>query len=130
MEAPASLLVPAARAAPLCDPERQLPLVIGAPAWLSVEGPPVDPYPLTLAITRIGRADPVSVWLPDVDLSNDTGVSRRHLEIRRVGGGFEIVDLHSKNGTFLNGERLLPEEAHELQPGDRVRLGNETVLTF
>jgi len=43
-------------------------------------------------------------------------------------GGYTIVDLGSRNGTFVNGERL-GSQAHPLKHGDRLQLG-QTVLTF
>jgi len=43
-------------------------------------------------------------------------------------GGYSIVDLGSRNGTFVNGERL-GSQAHNLRHGDKVQLG-QTVLTF
>jgi len=51
-------------------------------------------------LTRIGRS-------PKNDLVlNDPEVSGQHAQIRRDGGGFLLEDLHSSNGTFLNGTRL------------------------
>ena len=36
----------------------------------------------------------------------DNEVSRRHAEIRRVGGAFVLDDLKSSNGTFVNNRRV------------------------
>ncbi len=57
---------------------------------------------------------------------NDGEVSRKHAELRRVDGAFQLVDLGSANGTFLNGE---PVDQVPLRSGDQVRLGH-TVLLF
>jgi pSer/pThr/pTyr-binding forkhead associated (FHA) protein len=50
---------------------------------------------------RIGRTD-------DNDLVvDDLGVSRRHAELRKSPtGSYEIIDLGSHNGTFVNGRRV------------------------
>ncbi len=50
-------------------------------------------------------------------------VSRRHALIRRQadGRGWEILDLHSTNGTFVNGQRV--ESAAPVNVGDRITLG-------
>jgi uncharacterized protein YkwD len=46
-------------------------------------------------------------------------VSRRHAIIRRTGRRFEIADLESSNGTFVNGRRI--SRPVRIQPGDEVR---------
>lgn len=49
-------------------------------------------------------------------------VSRRHALVRPLGeGGWEVCDLGSANGTFLNGQRL--QGCRTLQVGDRIQLG-------
>lgn len=72
--------------------------------------------PLTHVPFLLGRA-------PECDgVIADLAVSRRHAEIRRApGGGLEIRDLGSRNGTFRNGERIA---AAPLEPGDRIALGS------
>ena len=47
-------------------------------------------------------------------------VSRRHASVRRDEQGITLVDLESTFGTWLNGERI---SRHLLQPGDRIRFG-------
>jgi pSer/pThr/pTyr-binding forkhead associated (FHA) protein len=70
----------------------------------------------------------------DIDLTRyDTQkiVSRRHAMIQRKGDEFWLYDLNSRNGTFVNGKRLSPREAHILKMGDVVEFGNGGVkLTF
>ncbi|WKZ37253.1 MAG: FHA domain-containing protein [Anaerolineales bacterium] len=59
------------------------------------------------------------------------GVSRRHAMIQRVENRYEIIDLHSSNGTFLNGTRLLPSKPYELKSGAVVQLGRlKLILIF
>jgi len=50
----------------------------------------------------------------------DTGVSRHHAEIFRIGDKFFVKDLDSKNGTFVNDEQTSLEL---LKHGDRIRIG-------
>lgn len=51
------------------------------------------------------------------------GVSRRHFQILWDGDGYLIRDLGSKNGTFINGERVWKESL--LQSGDEIKVGTE-----
>jgi hypothetical protein len=63
----------------------------------------------------IGRA-------PGCDcLVTDDLVSRRHAEVRRDGDRWMLRDLGSRNGTRVNGVRVV--EPVEVRPGDRVSLG-------
>jgi hypothetical protein len=52
----------------------------------------------------------------------EPSVSRRHAELRREGGRWLLRDLGSRNGTRVNGVRLL--DATEVCPGDRVSFGD------
>ncbi|MDJ0520500.1 MAG: FHA domain-containing protein [Planctomycetota bacterium] len=52
--------------------------------------------------------------------------SRRHVEVRGNGRGHEVVDLHSTNGTLLNGEALSSEAP--LSSGDVIDVGGCTIL--
>lgn len=52
------------------------------------------------------------------------GLSRRHAVIRRTAHGYEVLDLGSVNGTWLNDERLLPHKAYPLASGSHLRLGS------
>ena len=51
------------------------------------------------------------------------GLSRRHARIRRAGNGYEVIDLSSSNGTWLNDERLTPNQPYSLTSGSQLRLG-------
>lgn len=63
----------------------------------------------------IGRAEDCQLKIPS-DL-----VSRHHCVIVVEGEYLAIRDFGSKNGTFVNGEKVLGE--HELKPGDRLMIG-------
>lgn len=51
------------------------------------------------------------------------GVSRLHAVLHRGHNMLQIEDLSSRNGTFVNGRRLIPHELKILHDGDEVRLG-------
>ena len=57
----------------------------------------------------------------------DEGISRFHCRIRHEGGQLVVEDLQSRNGTFLNGERIT---TRRLEDGDKIQLGRTTVLKF
>ena len=58
---------------------------------------------------------------PECDLFfADKKLSRRHARVERAGVGFRLVDLESRNGTWVNEERI---EERQLAPGDEIRLG-------
>ena len=52
------------------------------------------------------------------------GVSRRHVVILRTKHEYEILDLGSVNGTWLNDERLVPQKNYPLASGSHLRLGS------
>jgi signal transduction histidine kinase len=55
-------------------------------------------------------------------------ISRHHARIKRMGRGEYILeDLGSSNGTLVNG---IPVKEHHLKPGDKLRLGADTLLIF
>jgi len=56
---------------------------------------------------------------------SDPKVSSFHARIDRGSEGFTLIDLKSRNGTFLNGRRI---ETGALSTGDEVRLGTARLL--
>lgn len=71
--------------------------------------------PITQSVLKIGRNSENNVIL------NDPSISRFHAEIRPQNGSFYVVDLGSKNGTIVNGERT---KERKLAHGDRIQLGS------
>jgi len=59
-----------------------------------------------------------------------TGVSRFHARIQPGPRGYEVTDLRSLNGVWVNGERLPPEVACVLRPGDLIAFGNSAQTRF
>ena len=70
----------------------------------------------------IGRGEEV-----DVRLTADERVSRLHAELERIGGVWTIADEGlSRNGSFLNGERVTGRR--RLSDGDELRFGDTMVV--
>jgi len=64
-------------------------------------------------VFRIGREAACDI------VAEDPTVSRQHAEIRALGDGWEVVDLDSSHGTWINGQRVA-----------RAALDNTTAITF
>src|SRR5215468_3188721 len=83
--------------------------------------------------SEIGRWDADGGVFPDVDLDSDdpeAKVSRKHARISVQNGHYEIEDLGSTNGTFVNrGPRLKPGQRQPLNDGDEIIVG-KTFLRF
>ncbi|WP_010612938.1 FHA domain-containing protein, partial [Actinomyces oris] len=56
---------------------------------------------------------------------DDSGVSRRHLEIRLTHGNAIASDLGSTNGTFVEGQRV---DAVTLVDGNTLTIGRTQIL--
>jgi len=75
---------------------------------------------------KAGTTSPVSEVLFDLAPLGGyaRGISRRHAVIQRTKHGYEILDLGSVNGTWLNDERLVPQKYYPLASGSHLRLGS------
>ena len=70
---------------------------------------------LDQATTTAGRHPEADIFLDDVT------VSRRHAEFRKNDDGkFEVVDVGSLNGTYVNRE---PRNSQVLEVGDEIQIG-------
>lgn len=67
----------------------------------------------------IGREEKNEVILPDPFKV----VSRKHAKIVNTEGILQLVDLESANFSFLNGERIIPNEENALKSGDIIKIG-------
>lgn len=71
---------------------------------------------------------------PMLDLSDfdgfKMGLSRRHAMIRHAESGYEIIDLSSTNGTWVNDERLVPYTPYSLASGSQLRLSRIRLFVF
>lgn len=82
----------------------------------------------------IGRGDRARGLVPDVELSEGNalaqGVSRLHAKIIYRDGFFYVIDLNSTNSTYLNRNKLAPQQPYSLQNGDQLELGNFRISFF
>jgi EmrB/QacA subfamily drug resistance transporter len=98
--------------------------VAGAPAPAEgilriVSGPGAGREAPVLGSATIGRA-------PECDLQVlDGEVSRVHAKVTISDRKAVIDDLHSANGTYVNGERILT--TYTLAPGDQIEIGQATI---
>jgi hypothetical protein len=70
---------------------------------------------LSEEVTTIGSVAGNTVVLAD------PAVSRKHAGIRKINGLYELADLGSTNGVYVNGHKV-PKKT--LEPGDIIRVGN------
>ncbi len=83
----------------------------------------IAPLPGDAREVAIGRDDEA-----DIRLGWDPEVSGLHAQLRRSGGSWLVIDDGlSRNGTFVNGERVMGRR--RLREGDELRLGT-TVVVF
>jgi Protein of unknown function (DUF3662)/FHA domain len=91
----------------------------GASVTLQLDDGSGRTYQLREGANVIGRGQDAQFRLPD------TGVSRRHLEIRWDGQVALLSDLNSTNGTTVNNA---PVQEWQLADGDVIRLGHSEII--
>lgn len=85
-------------------------------AWLRPRGEGLrSGFPLNKSHVIIGRDVSCDVMV------NHHSVSRRHAEVVRLAEGYLFRDMGSKNGCFVNGQRV---QEYLLQEGDVVAVGD------
>jgi len=76
------------------------------------------------SLGRVAEGQPI---MPDIDLTPykayENGVSRLHAILKLVNEQVTILDLGSSNGTYVNGNRLVPSVERPLDHGDMILLG-------
>lgn len=93
------------------------------------------PLPVRLAVGEeavVGRLAPNTILVPDIDLDPfgglAAGVSRVHATLKHQTNALLISDLNSRNGTYINGQRLHEKELRLLQDGDELRFAQLVVI--
>lgn len=113
------------------SPARETPVSRTRPLWrvtFHLTGSQPNSIGLDVwRVTVLGRADPMSAFRPDLDYGPyggmRYGVSRRHALLRPEEDALNIFDQASTNGTWVNGQRLMPGQSFPLSDGDIIELG-------
>jgi FHA domain len=61
-----------------------------------------------------------------VSLKHDSTVSRFHAVLENLGSAWSVRDVGSRNGTYINGEKISAERV--LRSGDELRVGNSRLI--
>ena len=94
---------------------------MSGPALVALTGPRSgESFPLEKGGIVAGRDEDAGIAL------SDAIVSRHHARLCSEGDGWAVVDLDSKNGTFVNG---VPVRRRTLRPGDWIQMG-KSVFVF
>jgi hypothetical protein len=80
-------------------------------------------FPLDGGSHIVGRDPRGGIGLP-----YDPFASTRHAHVLREGAAWRVTDLHSRNGTLLNFERLAPGETRDLRTGDVLTIGRSRLV--
>jgi pSer/pThr/pTyr-binding forkhead associated (FHA) protein len=76
--------------------------------------------PLLRDEVTIGRKEGNTIRL------TDRNISRRHVQLARLGGIYKLRDLDSYNGVLVNGKRVEGESS--LNNGDQIQIGDYTIV--
>lgn len=100
-------------------------------AWLALYHPGRAPrtVPLDGELT-IGRHTGDPDVAGHLAIRDDPAVSRLHAVLTRRAPGWCVQAANATNGLFVNGARLAAGAVHLLAPGDELRMGERTTLTF
>jgi hypothetical protein len=75
---------------------------------------------ITKDIFKIGRDPEQADYAP-----NNKVVGRIHAELVTSDGEYFLIDKHSRNGSYLNGVKLYPNEKTKIKHEDRIKLANQ-----
>jgi hypothetical protein len=86
--------------------------------------------PLKSTSILVGRTSRSRNIHPDIDLTTDNGISRRHCQLTTDGKRWWVEDLGSSNGTYVGGsvdplptDPITPGMKREIAPDERIYLG-------
>jgi hypothetical protein len=100
--------------------------------FILADGVKLDVVVQPLRFITLGRCNTNSNGSIDIDFApyagRTMGVSRHHATVLIRKTDILIKDQHSRNGTFLNGEKLAPMQEYALHNGDAIALGSVGVI--
>jgi hypothetical protein len=122
----APIVVPSAPRAPAGSTAPRAAVATGGAARLMTVNP-VDPVPSEYSLFKdevtVGRGEENDVVIPHAS------VSRAHARMMKRNGAYELMDLNSTNGTFVDDRKLNGSQA--LPNGSRLRFGDvQFILRF
>jgi len=77
--------------------------------------------------TVIGRKGTRKTSNVDIDLTRldkKRIISHNHAIVEQQGNQYFLIDTNSRNGTWLNEDKITPHEKHLLEDGDRLQFGS------
>lgn len=76
------------------------------------------PHNLNRQVVTVGRSESNDIVLPD------TSITRRHAQLERTQSGWQVRDLGSQNGTYLDEKELLPDIPEDWASHQTLRIGS------
>lgn len=82
-----------------------------------------EKYELILPVTSFGRSKEKADYVLPSNV-----MSGKHASVTKVKNSYYLEDNNSSNGTWLNGQKLKPNERMLLRPNDKIRFANEEMI--
>ena len=94
--------------------------MVGLPKPFLIEAETGEKIIVTKEVFKLGR-DPEQADYA----SNNKVVGRIHAELVTSNGEYFVIDKYSRNGSYLNGVKLYPNEKNKIKHEDRIKLANQ-----
>lgn len=93
--------------------------------------PPFIEIDLSKGYAVVGRYDKSGKLSADYNFDMSlTFIGRRHMRFEKSGEEFYLIDLESKNHTYLNNEELLPNRRYTIHSNDRITITQKYAITY
>lgn len=77
---------------------------------------------------NIAHYPPVEIDLSDCEFGDPPMISRQHALLEWIDGTLQICDLNSRNGSWVNGQKLMPSQSGKPSPFVTLNIGNLITL--